>query len=200
MTPQVDSGDSQAAWQRQFSGGTGMIFAFAWGLAEATLFFIIPDVFLSFVAVIAWPRSWRHVVAAIAGALLGGALLFHLAATDQVQARRVILRVPFIRESMLVKVDDGLRNQGMAAILFGSLSGVPYKLYAVEAPRFFNLGEFLAATPPVRAVRFFLVWLGFGGAATWLRKRRGWQTARLMQVHAAIWIVCYAFYWGRIVL
>lgn len=196
---QADSAPLQGAWQKQLAGGTGIIFAFTWGLAEATFFFIIPDVFLSFVAVFAWRRSWRHILAALAGALVGGALLFHWAGTDPMQAHRVVQHVPFIRESMLTRVDDGLRNQGLPAILYGSLTGLPYKLYAVEAPKFRRLGEFLAATPPARAIRFLLVWFGFGAGATWLRNQRGWQTGRLLQAHAAIWIVCYAIYWGRIV-
>jgi len=198
VTPPTDSVPLQIAWQRQLAGSTGMIFAFAWGLAEATFFFIIPDVLLSFVAMFAWPRSWRHILVAITGALVGGALLFHWATADPVQARQAILRVPFIRESMLMKVDDGLRNQGLPAIFFGSLSGIPYKLYAVEAPKFCRPGEFLLATAPARAVRFLLAWFGFGALANWLRNRRGWQTVRLLRVHAAIWIVCYGFYWGRI--
>jgi len=33
-------------------GRPGMVVAFLWGLAEATFFFIIPDVFLSFVAML----------------------------------------------------------------------------------------------------------------------------------------------------
>jgi len=189
---------SPAAWQRQLAGGTGISLAFLWGLAEATMFFIIPDVLLSFVAILAWRRSWRHILAATAGALAGGALLFHWAVVDPAQAHRVVLRVPFVRESMLVKVENGFRNQGLAAVFFGSVSGTPYKLYAVEAPIFCRLGTFLIVTPPARAVRFFLVWLVSGAAAVWLRNRRGWRTESLLRLHAATWIAVYAFYWGRI--
>jgi hypothetical protein len=58
---------------------------------------------------------------------------------------------------MFAKVDDGFRNQGLLSVLFGSVSGLPYKLYAVEAPEFTSQAEFLLATPPARAVRFLLV-------------------------------------------
>lgn len=177
-----------------------MGFAFLWGLAEATFFFMIPDVLLSFVAILAWPRTWRHILAAIAGAFVGGALFFHWAATNPEQARRAVLHVPFVRESMLETVDDGFRRQGLAAVFLGSIAGIPYKLYAVEAPKFCTPAEFLLVTPPARAVRFLLVWLGFGAVATWLRKRRGWRTASLMRVYATIWILIYALYWGRIAL
>ena len=56
-----------------------MLLALLWGLAEATFFFIVPDVFLSLVAILGGWRTWRHIVAAIFGALLGGALLFQWA-------------------------------------------------------------------------------------------------------------------------
>jgi hypothetical protein len=48
-------------------------------------------------------------------------------------------------------------------------------------------------------VRFFLVWMGFGAAATWLKKKYAVRTSWLATIHAAIWIVSYAIYWGRIV-
>ena len=111
-----------------------------------------------------------------------------------------MVHVPFIPENIFAKVDDGFRNQGLLSVLFGSVSGVPYKLYAVEAPKFTSRTEFLLATPPARAVRFLLVWAGFGAVASWLRTHRRWPVSRLMKIHAALWIASYAFYWGRIVL
>lgn len=99
----------------------------------ATFFFVIPDVFFSFVTILDWPRTWRYIPAAIGGALLGGALLFHWASADSAAARAAVARVAFIRENMFAKVDDGFRNQGLLSVLLGSVSGLPYKLYAVEA-------------------------------------------------------------------
>jgi membrane protein YqaA with SNARE-associated domain len=155
------AGPSGSGWQESFVGRSGVLAAFVWGLAEATFFFVIPDVFLSFVAILDWPRTWKHILAAIGGALLGGVLLFHWASGNSAAAR-----VPFIRESMFAKVDDGFGNQGLLSVLFGSVFGLPYKLYAVEAPKFTSQAEFLLATPPVRAVRFLLMWAGFGAVAS----------------------------------
>jgi membrane protein YqaA with SNARE-associated domain len=185
-------------WQDSLVGRPGILAAFLWGLAEATFFFVIPDVLLSFVAILAWPRTSKHVLAAIAGALLGGALLFHWASVDSAGARAAVTHVPFVREKMFLKVSGGFRRQGWRSMLLGSFSGIPYKLYAVEAPKFTSPLEFLLVTPPARAVRFLLVWAGFGTAASWLRKRRAWPFSRLVKIHAALWIASYAFYWGRI--
>ncbi|HXR34054.1 MAG TPA: hypothetical protein VN830_10120 [Verrucomicrobiae bacterium] len=180
-------------------GRPGLVVAFLWGLAEATFFFIIPDVFLSFVAMLDWRSTWKHIVAALAGALLGGALLFHWAQADPEAAHAAVARVPFITPKMFAKVDTGFDRMGLLAVLAGSISGIPYKLYAVEAPRISTQSAFLLATPPARAVRFTLVWMIFGAAAGWLRRRCALPTRKLAYIHALLWIVAYAFYWGRIV-
>jgi len=180
-------------------GRTGLVVAFLWGLAEATFFFIIPDVFLSFVAMLEWRSTWKHIVAALAGALLGGALLFHWAQADLHAAHAAVARVPFITPEMFAKVNCGFDKMGLLAVLSGSVSGIPYKLYAVEAPRVSTQFAFLLATPLARAVRFTLVWMIFGDAAGWLRRKYALSTRKLAYIHAVTWIVCYAFYWGRIV-
>jgi membrane protein YqaA with SNARE-associated domain len=126
---------SRPAWQESLVGRPGVPAAFICGLAEATFFFIVPDVFLSFVAILDWPRTWKDSLAAIAGALLGGVLLFHWASSNSAEAHAALARVPLIRENMFAKVDDGFRNQGLLSVLLGSVSGLPYKLYAVEAPK-----------------------------------------------------------------
>jgi len=180
-------------------GRPGLAAAFLWGLAEAIFFFVIPDVLLSFVAMLDWRSTWKHVVAALAGAFLGGALLFHWAQVDPQSAHAAVARVPFVTPEMFVKVNTGLDKMGLLAVLSGSVSGIPYKLYAVEAPRIATQFAFLLATPPARAVRFILVWMIFGAAAGWLRRRYTLTTRKLACIHAVIWIVVYAFYWGRIV-
>lgn len=180
-------------------GRPGLVVAFLWGLAEGTFFFIIPDVFLSFVAMLDWRSTWRHIIAALAGALLGGALLFQWSQADPEAAHAAVARVPFITPEMIAKVNSGFDKMGLLAVLAGSVSGIPYKLYAVEAPRVSTQFAFLLATPPARAVRFTLVWTIFGAAAGWLRRRYALAIRKLAYTHAVIWIAAYAFYWGLII-
>jgi len=200
----VTSAQAQSAhrpfprWQRILIGFPGICLATLWGFAEATFFFVIPDVLLSLVAILSWPRTWKHVVSAIAGALLGGALLFQWAAADHRNALTTIGQVPFIREHMLTQVDESFQTRGLYALLWGSLRGIPYKLYAVQAPQYTSESNFLLATPPARAVRFLLVWAAFGTIAGWLRRRFALRTGHLLLIHSAVWIAVYAFYWGRI--
>jgi len=185
-------------WQRALVGYPGICFAALWGVAEATFFFVVPDVLLSFVAILEWPRTWKHVLAAIAGATLGGALLFHWASVEPSRARAAVGSVPFIRESMFTKADEGLREGGLISVFLGSVSGLPYKLYAVQAPRYFRANYFLLGTPAARAVRFLLVWIGFGAAALGLKSTFPRSKPWLPAIYAALWIASYALYWGRI--
>jgi hypothetical protein len=185
-------------WALWLLGSPGLAIAFLWGLAEGTFFFIIPDVFLSLVAIMDLRQSWKHILCALLGATLGGAILFHWAEQNPSAAHAAVVHVPFVRESMFTLVQDGFGKNGPMAMAIGSVSGLPYKLYAVEAPEYCSAATFLLATPPARAVRFLLVWFGFGATAAWLRRSRGMRTTTLLKIYAAIWFASYALYWGRI--
>ena len=178
--------------------GTGI--AFLWGFAEATFFFLVPDLFLSLAAILGGRRTWTHIFAAIAGALVGGAVLFQWSLASTAEAHAAVARLPFIRETMFNKVDEGLREQGMLAVAVGSVSGMPYKLYAIRAAKFTSERAFLLATPIARGVRFLAVWFLFVEIAQWLRRHLDWRTSDLLRVYAIVWIASYALYWGRIVL
>jgi membrane protein YqaA with SNARE-associated domain len=192
--------DPRPEWERKLLGRSGIFVALGWGLAEGTLFILVPDVFLSLVALLDLRSTWKHVLAAVCGALLAGALMFHWSQSAPAAAHSAVAHVPFIREPMFDTVDEGFRAHGLIAVFLGSVTGIPYKLYAVEAPKFCSALAFLLATPPARAARFILVWLAFGAAGQWLRKRRNFRTRSLVRIYAAVWIVIYALYWSRIIL
>ena len=69
--------------------------------------------------------------------------------------------------------------RGPRAIFLGPPSGIPYKIYAVEAPEFVDIRVFLGWTAPARAERFLIVWAGFGIAGTFLRRSSRWTTSQL---------------------
>jgi hypothetical protein len=186
------------AWEHWILGYPGILLSLAWGLAEGTFFFIVPDVFLSYVAIFNWRRTWKHVAASAVGALLGGVFLFHWSSASPGAAHEAIVRVPFVREAMFTRVDEGFRAHGLLAIFLGSVSGIPYKLYAVEAPKFSGQAVFLLATPPARLVRFLLVWAVFGAVAQWLQRKYVWQRWRCALFYALIWMISYTIYWGRV--
>jgi hypothetical protein len=188
----------QPGWMQRIVGTPGILLAFLWGFAEGTFFFVVPDVALSLVALVQPRRAWRHVLAALLGGMIAGALLFGWAQRNPGGARSAIARVPLVSAAMLAQVQASYRTHGIGAVFLGPWSGIPYKVYAVEAPPFLGQAEFVMTTAPARALRFLAVWAVFGIVGGWLRQRRGWTTVNIVKAHGAFWVLFYAFYWGMI--
>ena len=73
------TGTTPPAWIRihaLVSSPAALWVAAGWGLAEAALFFIVPDVWLGFVSLYAPRRMVVTLLATVAGALVGATLLF----------------------------------------------------------------------------------------------------------------------------
>lgn len=169
--------------------------AAAWGFAEATLFFVVPDVLLTRIAL---DRAGRALVAAgwaVAGALAGGALMWWWGAADGVAAERALDGLPAIAPSMIEEVRAGLAGRGLATVLTGGFSGTPYKVFAVEAGA---LGvapvAFLLASAAARAARFIAAALLAAALARWPLAR--WPPRRRRRLHALVWAAFYALYWA----
>lgn len=171
-----------------------MVLAGAWGFAEATLFFIVPDVWLTLIAVRRGIRpALRACLFALAGALAGGAVMFGLGVADLDAGRGVLDRIPAISPAMIAAVGEALAAQGVGALFVGPLAGIPYKIYAVEAAAAgIGAATFLAASIPARLARFVLLVLVAGGLSRALERRlsRRATTGLLL----AVWSVFYAVY------
>ncbi len=173
-----------------------MVAAALWGLAEATLFFIVPDVLLSAIAV----RSGRRAALSatgwtVIGAVAGGALIYRWGAEDSAGVIAILDRLPAISPAMIARVGEELRHAGLAAMVVGAFSGVPYKLYAAMAPASsIGLVPFLAASIPIRALRPVAVVL----VVDWVNKRLAARLSprRRMAVLAVLWLVFYAAYFA----
>lgn len=195
-----DTPQNRAVWADWLAGTPGAVIALLWGFAEGTLFFVVPDVIISLAAIVRPRTAWRHVAAAIVGAVLGGAVLFSWSVRDPQTATQAIAHVPFVRRRMLDDVHSEYIQRGMTALFLGPLFGTPYKIYAVEAPEFEREPAFLLATAPARGERFLLVWAAFGWAGVPLRRRLRHTDAQLALVCAVFWVLLYSCYWGMILL
>jgi membrane protein YqaA with SNARE-associated domain len=167
--------------------------AVLWGFAEGTLFFIVPDVWLTFVAVCDGARAVRACVAATLGALAGGLVMRGWGRRNPQAARRAIGAVPGIGAAMIDRVDDDLRRRGLRAMLFGPLRGVPYKIYAVVsgARRHAPL-PFLLVSIPARVPRLMLLTAAARGLS-WIAAGRLSVEAQCAFL-AVIWAVFYVWY------
>ena len=107
--------------------------ALVWGFAEATLFFVVPDVLLSWIALHQPRRAWIACGWAVAGALVGGTVMYAWGAVDVDSALAALEHVPAINRTMCDAVGEQFHQQGISAIFLGPISGTPYKIYAVQA-------------------------------------------------------------------
>jgi hypothetical protein len=172
--------------------------ALLWAFAEATLFFVVPDVWLT---VVAARRGIRPALVAcgfaVLGALAGGAVMYLWASADPASARAALDRVPGIAPGMIENAGAALREQGVLALVFGAFAGVPYKIFAVEAPGAgLGLALFLAASVPARLMRFVLL---AGMTAAFGALVDGWLSKRIvLGVVLALWALFYAVYWALV--
>ncbi|MBD2765810.1 hypothetical protein IEE91_11545 [Kocuria sp. cx-455] len=139
--------------------------AAAWGFAEATAFFIVPDVWLSAVAMRSTKRGLQCVASATTGAVLGGAVT-HLwgARTDAARSARALATLPAVSPAMVRRVENDYAANGYQSLLTGPLRGTPYKIYArTNGLLGRSLPRFLLWSVPARAPRFILVTAAIGG-------------------------------------
>lgn len=170
--------------------------AFIWGLAEATLFFIVADVFLSLLVI--W-RGWRvaffAALAAALGAVPGGALMLTWSAYDPAGLLSILERLPSVDAVMIKNAGEALAGDWFSAILAGAFSGVPYKVFAAQVwPAGIGTAAFLAATVPLRLARYFTVTACVAGIDFVLGKWLGLPIR--ITVLCGVWILFYAIFWS----
>ena len=167
--------------------------AFAWGLAEATLFFIVPDVLLTFLARRGLRPALVGTVFALAGALLGGCLMYQAGTRSPEKWLLWMDHLPAIGPAMIEQVGRNLHRQGPQALLLGPLQGIPYKLFALQAPAAgIGLPAFLTVSVVARLARFlFSILLAWG--ILWAL-RRHWPRFPTGAGLTVFWIGFYAFY------
>lgn len=172
------------------------IAAFAWGVAEATLFFIVPDVLLSAIGLKRGVKAAaRASVLAALGAAAGGALMYLWSAHDGAAARAAVLAVPAISEAMAANAEAAMAQNWFAATFLGPLSSTPFKLFAVLAPDAgAPLLAFALASVLARLPRFLLVGCGVALIGRALRGRL--SERQLMWLLAGAWFVFYAAFFA----
>ncbi|GJL91885.1 hypothetical protein [Hyphococcus sp.] len=168
--------------------------AMLWGFAEATFFFIVPDLLLTAaVVVFGLSRAFRLSVAAAMAATAGGLLMMIWGASEAEAARAFLLSVPLIGEDLLFRVHSEMDGMWPIDLTLGAITGAPFKIYAVEAgaagvnPLLFAFMGFAA-----RLARFSLA-IGLTAFGASLAARLGMK--RFVPYGLAlVWAAIYAFY------
>jgi hypothetical protein len=80
----------------------------------------------------------------------------------------------------------------------GPASGIPYKVYAVQAPGYTSLGPFLLVSAPARLERLMLTWVLFALAGALLRKHVRRRPSVAVTAYAVYWLAVYAYYWTHV--
>jgi len=171
---------------------------FLWGLAEGTLFFIIPDLILSW-ASLAGARCGIKILGAIlAGAVVGGICMYTWALWRPDSARSAVASVPFVRARMFNKVEEDYRTHGVSGIFYTLGTGIPYKVYAVLAPPVTDPITFGFMSIAARFERMALSWLipSLLGLflRRWIRNHRRLTAALWL----GFWVATYAIYWSTV--
>ncbi len=167
-----------------------------WSFAEATLFFVLVDVLLSFAVVTGgWRSAGQAALWAVGGALGGGAVMYLWASNDPQAALAAVGRVPYIGLAMILEVRGALRDDGLLAVVLASVTGVPYKIFAITAHGAgIGLAPFLVVSAGARLGRFLLVVALATLINACLEPFLG-RYPRLLAM-LGLWAVFYAIYWG----
>ena len=165
-----------------------------WGFAEATFFFVVPDLLLTAaVLVFGLSRAFRFATVAACGAAVGALPMVIWGAVDADAARAFLMSVPLIGEDLLSRVHSEVEGFWPWRLTMGALTGAPFKIYAVEAGAA-GVSPFLFALIGygARLARFTLA-IGLTALGARLAERLGLK--RLVPYGlAVVWALIYAFY------
>lgn len=168
--------------------------AVLWGFAEATFFFVVPDVLITAaVLVVGLARAMRFAVGAAAAAVAGGLIMWAWGASDPEAARAFLLSIPLLGADLTARVAHEVTGVWPVNLTLGAITGAPFKIYAVEAgvtgvnPAVFAIVGFAA-----RLVRFSLA-VGLTAMGLAIARRAGLQKLAPIGL-AVVWAAIYGIY------
>jgi len=102
--------------------------SFLWWFAEWSLFFIIPDVILTYIAFFYWIKKWlKASLFAVLWAILWWSLIYFYAKFGG--DYHFLEKIPLINEKMILLVKTYL-SESLTNIVYWPLNWIPYKIYA----------------------------------------------------------------------
>src|SRR5687767_302447 len=120
-------------WARFAESRAAAPVLFAWAVAEATVWPILPDALLAPLILARRTRRLWLVAACIAGMTLGGIVTVLVAHWAPSFALDLLRDLPLVTEEQVRGAADGVRDHGAAGFLIQPVSGIPFKAWAVAA-------------------------------------------------------------------
>ncbi len=155
--------------RRLATSRAGLALLFAWGAAEALAWPIVPDAVVALLAVAAPRRALVLASAAVAGSVAGGLGAYAL---GSLFGSGLLEHLPMVTERMIEAVSGWFAVEGGAALRHQPLSGVPFKVFGLQAADHgVGVGAFAWGTVLARAPRIVLVGAAFGGLGAITRRR-----------------------------
>jgi membrane protein YqaA with SNARE-associated domain len=166
-----------------------------WGYAEATRFWLIPDILLGWIT-LNRPRSIvTSVIAATVGAVIGGVRMHEHAREEYAR----LTEIPGINDALLLDAHERFASRGWVAVVRAPLDGIPYKVYATESGLAGKpIPELIGWTLIARLWRFIL-----SAAAAALIGRVFSRSVRRSEAvwlagTSGFWVFVYARYFARL--
>lgn len=168
--------------------------SFAWGFAEGTVFFLVPDIWLSYIVLQNPKQAYINIAYAVCGTILGGLLMYYVGTAYFDEALAAMHFIPAISPELTTQTGQTMQSQSfLAALMSGMFAGVPYKVYALFAGQAgISIILFIAATTIARVARFITVTGGAHLISIPIKRAFGVRGAII--AHVTLWLIFYAFY------
>lgn len=169
------------------------LISFLWSLFEATFFFIIPDVWLSFTSLESLKNGFKNIGFTLLGAVVGGSIMYALGSYNIISLAAFLELIPDINSKRLLEVEEILKNEGLTALFMGPIKGIPYKIYASYSGALaLNFLMFILISIPARAMRFIMTVLITNLVSKIILKKVSLRNKKIILL--LIWILLYTLY------
>ena len=120
-------------WTRFVESRAALPVLFAWAVAEATVWPILPDFLLAPMMLVARARRRLLVAACVAGMTVGGLVTVLVAHWAPGFALDLLRDLPLVTTDQITGAAQGLDDRGAAGFLVQPVSGIPFKAWATMA-------------------------------------------------------------------
>jgi len=173
-----------------------IIAACVWGVAEATLFFIVPDVILTYATLRhGWQAGLKLAIFTATAAALAGIGMWMWGRFNPASAEHAMLMVPAVGSDLVMRTSREMAGFWPLNLVVGAITGAPYKLYAVAAGEHgVNVAAFALVSYAARLLRFAYS-VGLTALGLEILRRMG-RERWAAHVLTAGWVILYAVYFS----